>query len=68
MKSKIFSSARHGVKSASEIYQTSFTISPGRSWFQRIDGREAVSIAIYQESGANIVEVCERVVAAFQEI
>ena len=41
---------------------------PGRSWFQRIDGREAVSIAIYQESGANIVEVCERVVAAFQEI
>ena len=41
---------------------------PGRSWYQRIDGREAVSIAIYQESGANIVKVCERVVAAFQEI
>ena len=41
---------------------------PGRSWYQRIDGQAAASIGIFQESGANIVEVCERVTAALQEI
>ncbi len=41
---------------------------PERSWYQRIDGRSAVSIGVYQESGANIVAVCERVVATLRDI
>ena len=39
-----------------------------RGWHQRINGRPAASIEIKRESGANIVEVCERVVAALEEM
>ena len=41
---------------------------PERAWYQRIDGRDAVSIGVYKASGANIAGVCERVVTALQEI
>ena len=41
---------------------------PERSWYQRIDGRPAVSIGVSQESGANIVAVCNRVVETLRDI
>ena len=41
---------------------------PARVWYQRIDGRNAVSIGIYKASGANISDVCERVAAVLHEI
>ena len=41
---------------------------PERSWYQRIDGQVAVSVGVFQESGANIVEVGDQVVATLQEI
>lgn len=41
---------------------------PSRSWFQRIDGQTAVSAGIFQESGANIADVCDRVVAELEVI
>lgn len=41
---------------------------PERSWYQRIDGQTAVSIGVFQESGANVVDVCKRVVEALKEI
>ena len=41
---------------------------PERSWYQRIDGRPAVSVGVSQESGANIATVCERVVEALRDI
>ena len=41
---------------------------PERSWYQRIDGKTAVSVGVFQESDANIIGVCDRVVAALKEI
>jgi len=41
---------------------------PLRSWYHRIDGEPAVAFGIKQDSGANIVEVCERVEKALKEI
>ncbi|MDA0710659.1 MAG: efflux RND transporter permease subunit, partial [bacterium] len=41
---------------------------PEKSWYQRIDGQKAVSIGVFQESGANVVDVGKRVVAALKEI
>ena len=41
---------------------------PERSWYQRIDGQPAVSIGVFAESGANVVEVGKRVVLALKEI
>lgn len=41
---------------------------PEKSWYQRIDGQTAVSIGVFQESGANVVEVGQRVVKVLEEI
>jgi HAE1 family hydrophobic/amphiphilic exporter-1 len=41
---------------------------PEKSWYQRIDGQTAVSIGVFQESGANVVDVGKRVVEAIKEI
>ena len=41
---------------------------PEQSWYQRIDGRPAVSVGVSQESGANIVDVCNRVMATLRDI
>ncbi|MBT4136833.1 MAG: efflux RND transporter permease subunit, partial [Candidatus Latescibacteria bacterium] len=41
---------------------------PEKSWYQRIDGQQAVSIGVFQESGANVVDVGKRVVEALKEI
>ena len=59
--------ARQGYVRLGDISDVAYGV-PERSWYQRIDGRGAVSIGIYQESGANTVEVSERVVAALREI
>ncbi len=59
--------ARQGYVRLGDISDVGYGV-PERFWYQRIDGRDAVSIGIYQESGANTVEVSERVVAALREI
>lgn len=41
---------------------------PEKSWYQRIDGKPAVSVGVFPESGANVVDVGKRVVAALEEI
>jgi hydrophobic/amphiphilic exporter-1 (mainly G- bacteria), HAE1 family len=41
---------------------------PERRFFQRIDGKPAVSLGLYRDSGANIVDVCNRVEAAIPAI
>ncbi len=41
---------------------------PEESWVQRIDGKAGISFGIKQESGANIVEVTDRVVAKLRQI
>jgi HAE1 family hydrophobic/amphiphilic exporter-1 len=41
---------------------------PSRDWYQQIDGQPSVSIGVFQESSANIVDVCDRVSALLKEI
>jgi len=41
---------------------------PERHWHQRLDGRPAVSIGVFRESGANIVTVCENVIAELRRL
>jgi hypothetical protein len=41
---------------------------PERRTFQRINGKKAISFEVYQESGANIVEVCRQVEELLKEI
>jgi hydrophobic/amphiphilic exporter-1 (mainly G- bacteria), HAE1 family len=41
---------------------------PERKSFQRINGRKAISFEVFQESNANIVDVCERVVGVLEDI
>ena len=41
---------------------------PEKSWTQRIDGKTAISFGIRQESGANVVDVTDRVMAKLKAI
>ena len=41
---------------------------PEKSWIQRIDGKRGMSFGIKQESGANIADVTDRVVAKLKAI
>ena len=41
---------------------------PEKSWIQRIDGKRGMSFGIKQESGANVADVTDRVVAKLKAI
>lgn len=41
---------------------------PDRQWYQRIDGKPAINLGVFRESGENLVDVCNRVQAALDQI
>ena len=41
---------------------------PERQWHQRIDGKPAINLGVFRESGENVVDVCNRVQAALDQI
>jgi len=51
----------------SDIAQINYRV-PERRYFQRIDGKPAVSLELYRDSGSNIVDVCKRVEEAIPAI
>ena len=59
--------SRNGVVRLKEITDVIYDV-PEREWYQRLDGRPAVSIGVFRESGANIVDVCERVMAELRRL
>lgn len=50
-----------------DVAELSWRVEPSSS-INRIDGKDAVAIAVSKESGANTVEVCAAVAAAFAEL
>ena len=63
----IMINSRAGKVRLTELADVVYAV-PEESWVQRIDGKTAISFGIKQESGANIVEVTERVEAKLEEI
>ncbi len=59
--------SRAGKVRLSDVASVVFEV-PEKSWIQRIDGKRGMSFGVKQESGANIVDVTDRVVAKLKAI
>ena len=59
---------RNGQVRLKEVADVVYGVSPTRRGYQRIDGRMAASLEVKQESGGNIVAICDRVVEALERI
>ena len=59
--------SRAGKVRLGEVAQVVYDV-PEMSWIQRIDGKPGISFGIKQESGANVVEITDRVEAKLREL
>ena len=60
-------STRQGNVRLSEVASVTPNV-PIRHWFSTLDGRPAMAIGVYKDSGQNIVELCDNVERELEEI